>query len=161
MALMVRIVIDVFAYKTMFAAGALDPDAGDLDALGRLKRWTVNSAANLVRRRATDETPQEFPRINDRRTGQAHRYVYTVSVPLDGNPQLVGATRLYKHDLGSGHLVHQFGADRMPGDFIFVPRQAKPLERPHAAIVTDVHGPLVWGVDTPTFGGSWRAQSMI
>ncbi len=49
-----------------------------------------------------DATPQEFPRIDERRFGQAYRYAYTVAVPPDGNPQLAGATRLYKHDLETG-----------------------------------------------------------
>jgi len=59
------------------------------------------------------------------RFGQSYRYAYTVSVPPDGNPQLVGATKLYKHDLQTGnHRVHEFGDDRLPGEFVFVPATA-------------------------------------
>lgn len=84
-----RVILDVIAYATMFASGA-----SGLDALGRLERWTVDPATRRVDRRVIDATPQEFPRIDERRSGQRHRHIYTVSVPPDGNPQLTGATRL-------------------------------------------------------------------
>ena len=89
-----RVILDVIAYDTMFASGA-----SGLDALGRFERWTVDPSTRRVDRRVIDPTPQEFPRIDERRFGQGYRYAYTVSVPPDGNTQLVGATRLYKHDL--------------------------------------------------------------
>ncbi len=111
------VILDVVAYDTMFA------DAGSgLDALGRLERWTIDPAARSVERRVLDPTPQEFPRIDERRFGQEHRYVYSVSVPADMDPQLTGATMIYKHDLQTGvRLVHDFGDGRVPGEFVFVP----------------------------------------
>ena len=112
-----RVILDVIAYDTMFASGA-----NGLDALGRLERWTVDPDTRGLARKVVDLTPQEFPRIDERRTGQRHRYVYTVSVPADGNTQLVGATRLYKHDLqGGSRRVHEFGDGHIPGEFVFVP----------------------------------------
>ena len=112
-----EVVLDVIAYATMFAS-----DAGGLDALGRFERWTIDPVTRRVGRRVIDATPQEFPRIDERRFGRSHRHVYTVSVPPDGDPQLVGATRLYKHDLETGNrLVHEFGDGHLPGEFVFVP----------------------------------------
>ncbi len=112
--------LDVIAYSTMFASGA-----SGLDALGRLERWTVDPSMRRVSRRMCDPTPQEFPRIDERRFGQSYRYLYTVSVPPDGNPQLAGATKLYKHDLEQGsRRVHDFGNDHLPGEFVFVPAAA-------------------------------------
>jgi carotenoid cleavage dioxygenase len=108
----------------MFASGA----AG-LDALGRLERWTVDPSARRVSRRMYDPMPQEFPRIDERRFGQSYRYLYTVSVSPDGDPQLTGATRLYKHDLEQGsRLVHEFGDGHLPGEFVFVPAAAEAEE---------------------------------
>jgi len=119
-----QVILDVIAYDTMFASGA-----SGLDALGRFERWTVDPSTRRVDRRVIDPTPQEFPRIDERRFGQSCRYVYTVSVPPDGNPQLVGATRLYKHDLATGsRLVHEFGGDHVPGEFVFVPATADAKE---------------------------------
>ena len=112
-----RVVLDVITYPTMFAT-----NGGGLDALGRLERWTVDPSTRRVGRRVLDDTPQEFPRIDERRFGRRHRYAYTVSVPPDGNTQLVGATRLYKHDLDAGsRSVHEFGEGHVPGEFVFVP----------------------------------------
>ena len=112
-----QVVLDVVAYPVMFVSGG-----NELDALGRLERWMVDPSARRVDRRVIDPTPQEFPRIDERRFGQGYRYAYTVSVPPDGNTQLVGATRLYKHDLQTGgRRVHDFGDGRVPGEFIFVP----------------------------------------
>ena len=82
----------------------------------------MNPSTRRVSQRVIDSTPQEFPRIDERRFGQGYRYAYTVSVPPDGNPQLVGATKLYKHDLQTGgRHVHDFGDNRVPGEFVFVP----------------------------------------
>ncbi len=112
-----RVVLDVVAYPVMFALSG-----NELDALGLFERWTVDPSTRRVDRRVIDPTPQEFPRIDERRFGQDYRYAYTVSVPPDGNTQLVGATKLYKHDLRTGvRHVHDFGNDRVPGEFIFVP----------------------------------------
>ncbi|MGU3538026.1 8'-apo-carotenoid 13,14-cleaving dioxygenase [Methylobacterium sp. A54F] len=115
-----RVILDVVAYETVFASAG-----GGLDAPGRLERWTLDPSAKRVERRVIDPAAQEFPRIDERLFGQRHRYVYTVSVPPDGNTQLAGATQLYKHDLTTGtRRVHEFGADRVPGEFVFVPAHA-------------------------------------
>ena len=119
-----RVTLDVIAYATMFAS-----TASGLDALGRFERWTVDPVTRQVERRVVDATPQEFPRMDERRFGQDYRYAYTVAVPPDGNPQLVGATRLFKHDLQTGaRLVHEFGDTHLPGEFVFVPRSADAAE---------------------------------
>ncbi len=118
------VILDVIAYATMF-----DTDGTGLDALGRLERWTVDPATRRVARRVIDDTPQEFPRIDERRFGRSYRYAYTVCVPADGNTQLVGATRLYRHDLATGtRRVHEFGDGHLPGEFIFVPASAGSVE---------------------------------
>jgi 8'-apo-carotenoid 13,14-cleaving dioxygenase len=112
-----RVVLDVIAYATVF-----DAADGGFDAPGRLERWTADPATGRVDRRVIDPAAQEFPRIDERRFGQPHRFVYTGSVPADGNTQLVGATQIYKHDLATGERrVHDFGADRVPGEFVLVP----------------------------------------
>ncbi len=114
------VILDVIAYPTMFTASG-----SGLDALGRLERWTIDPAAQRVTRRTIDSTPQEFPRIDERRFGQRHRFIYTVSVPPDGNTQLTGATRLYKYDLQSGQRwTRDFGDGHLPGEFIVIPAGA-------------------------------------
>jgi carotenoid cleavage dioxygenase-like enzyme len=115
-----RVILDVIAYATVFTA-----IGGGLDKPGRLERWTVDPTTARVARRVLDPAAQEFPRIDERRLGQRHRYLYTVSVPADGNTQLAGATQLYKHDVETGERrVHDFGPDCVPGEFVFVPAHA-------------------------------------
>ena len=112
-----RVVLDVIAYDKVF-----ESDGGGIDALGRFERWIVDPLTLRVGRRIIDATPQEFPRIDERRFGLEHRYAYSVSVPPDGDPQLAGATCLYKHDLATGRRsVHDFGDGNLPGEFVFVP----------------------------------------
>ena len=119
-----QVTLDVIAYPKMFASGR-----NELDALGQFERWTIDPSARRVGRRVIDPTPQEFPRIDDRRFGQGYRYAYTIRVPPDGNPQLTGATTLYKHDLERGaRRAHDFGDGHLPGEFVFVPVSADAAE---------------------------------
>ncbi|MBE7197774.1 MAG: carotenoid oxygenase family protein, partial [Parafilimonas terrae] len=115
-----RVILDVVVYESVFTA-----PGGGLDMPGRLERWTIDPSAVRIERRVIDPTAQEFPRIDERRFGHRHRFVYTVSVPADGNTQLAGATQIFKHDLETGErLIHEFGPDRIPGEFVFVPAHA-------------------------------------
>ena len=114
------VILDVVAYDTMFAESRKGPDAS-----GRFERWTIDPAAKSVNRRVVDKRAQEFPRSDERRLGQPYRYAYTIAVAEDGNDQLIGATRLYKHDLAAGETrVHEFGDGHFPGEFVFVPASA-------------------------------------
>ena len=119
-----RVVLDVVAYPTMF-----DSSETGLDAIGRLERWLIDPRSRSVERRTIDPTPQEFPRMDERRFGQPYRYAYTVSVPPDGDTELFGATTLFKHDMETGERrVHEFGDGRVPGEFVFVPAHAAAAE---------------------------------
>ena len=117
-----KVVMDVVAYATMFAESMQGPDA-----IGRLERWTIDPAARTVSRRMIDADAQEFPRIDERRFAQPHRYTYTMALPADDFA--IAATRLYKHDLEGGpRETHDFGPGRHPGEFVFVPASADAAE---------------------------------
>ena len=119
------VVLDVCAYRTMFADGRHGPDGVNLG----LERWTVDPVARTVARRTLDASPQEFPRPDERRWGQPYRYAYALALPAAGSDQLIGATALYKHDLETGvREVHDFGVGRFPGEFVFVPAQPDAAE---------------------------------
>ena len=115
-----RVILDVVAYPRMFGSGGTGPDS-----IGRFERWAIDPATRRIDRRVLDRTPQEFPRIDERRFGRPYRYAYTVSVPPDGDPQLSGATTLHRHDLETGERrTHEFGDGHVPGEFVFVPKAA-------------------------------------
>ena len=79
------------------------------------------AAGTRVTRTVVDAAAQEFPRCDERRTGQTYRYAYTMAA--SSAPGLIHDTRLYRHDLETGtRAEHDFGAGRHPGEFVFVPR---------------------------------------
>jgi carotenoid cleavage dioxygenase len=119
------VVLDVCAYDTMFGEGAHGPDAR---ARG-LERWTVDPQRKSVTVTTLDPAPQEFPRCDERFLGQAYRYAWTMATPTEPEQRFVGSTLLYAHDLVTGaRQVHDFGPDRHPGEFVFVPETATALE---------------------------------
>jgi carotenoid cleavage dioxygenase len=121
-----KVILDAVVYDTMFADEAIQ---GPIANRAALERWTIDPEARSVRRIVIDSAGQEFPRIDERRFGQAYRYAYAMALPETADPAFVAATSLFKHDLETGRrLVHEFGPGRYPGEFVFVPAHAKAAE---------------------------------
>lgn len=119
------VVLDVVVYDRMFDGSTHGPEANPRG----LERWTLDPVGLTVTRRLLDAAPQEFPRIDERRSGLPHRFVYAVGLPEAFTPQVVGASHLFKHDLQTGERQrHDFGAGHAPGEFVFVPRHASSAE---------------------------------
>lgn len=94
-----------------------------------LERWTINPVAKRVTRRVIDAENQEFPRPDERRLGKPYRYAYTMALPGETALHAFSSNRLFKHDLELGtREVHDFGNDRFPGEFAFVPKSADAAE---------------------------------
>ena len=114
-----RVVLDVVAYDRMFAGDNLGPD----EPPRGFERWTIDPQAGTVERAMIDAAPQELPVIDDRRTGLPYRYAYALGLPEQMTERLVGEAPLFKHDLDDGsRQLHAFGAGRLAGEFVFVPR---------------------------------------
>jgi carotenoid cleavage dioxygenase len=119
-----RVAINVIAYDRMFADG----DALE-ETVPRLEHWTLCPETGAFRRETLDGTPQELPRIDERRAGLPHRYVYTLAEPATAGGPLGGEARLFRHDLETGErAIHRFGAGRVAGEFVFVPRAPEAAE---------------------------------
>jgi carotenoid cleavage dioxygenase len=113
-----RVVVDLVAHETMFADSEQGPDS----RRSALERWIIDPQARRVDRKVVDARPQEFPRTDERSFGRRHRYVYTMRLPDVRDPAFVGATSLLKHDLEMGSTqTCDFGSQRYPGEFVFVP----------------------------------------
>jgi 8'-apo-carotenoid 13,14-cleaving dioxygenase len=119
-----KVVVDVVAHETMFAQSTQGPDSKQ----AAFERWTIDPATRRVDRQVIDGHPQEFPRPDERRLGKPYRYAYAVPLALD-DPAFVPPGHLIKHDLHTRtREIHEFGAQRHPGEFVFVPRHALAAE---------------------------------
>ena len=114
-----KVICDSAVHETMFSEGPEGPNGKPLG----LERWTIDPAARTVTRVTIDATEQEFPRPDERFFGQDYRYAWTIGLPEGGDPAFLDPQPLYRHDLKTGtRQVHDFGPDRIPGEFVFVPR---------------------------------------
>lgn len=105
------IVLDLVRHPRMFATQHNGPNEGT----PTLDRWVVDLGKGKVREERLDDHGQEFPRVDERRTGHRHRYGYTMS--LDG--------AVLKHDLDRGGVRRRgFGDGAEVGEFVFVPSDA-------------------------------------
>lgn len=119
-----RVILDAVVFDTVFADSMQGPES----APRGFERWTIDPLARTVERRAIDAVPQEFPRCDERLFGQPYRYAYTLGLP-PADEAFLGAQPLYRHDLETGdRQVHDFGAGRYPGEFVFVPAHAAAAE---------------------------------
>lgn len=119
-----KVIVDVVAHETMFAHSTQGPDSRRVT----FERWTIDPATKSVARRVVDDHPQEFPRPDERRLGRPYRYAYAVA-QLIGEVNFLSDSHLIRHDLEAGtREVHEFGAGRHPGEFVFVARSADAAE---------------------------------
>ncbi|MEU5210977.1 carotenoid oxygenase family protein [Streptomyces sp. NPDC020742] len=90
-----------------------------------LWRWTIDLAAGTVTEEQLDDQLCEFPRVDDRLTGQAARFGHGTTGELPGTGYIPGA--LLRYDLQTGEVVrHAFGAGRTPGEAVFAPADDRP-----------------------------------
>ncbi|WOE75645.1 carotenoid oxygenase family protein [Alterisphingorhabdus coralli] len=117
-----RVVVDVAVHDRLFAEGTEEPGGSKVT----FERWTCDLGAKTVDRQVTDSVPQEFPRYDERLTGKPYRYAYTVTLDEGRGPPFSG---VIAHDMETGERkVHDFGADCIPGEFVFVPRSPDSAE---------------------------------
>lgn len=107
------LVLDVIVHDRMFSRIKAGPDSQRC----AFERWLIDPATRQVERVMIDPTPQEFPRPDERRLGQRYRYAYTMAM----TGWFLGAG-LFKHDLEKQtRQWHDFGPNRHPCEFMFVP----------------------------------------
>lgn len=115
------VIVDASVHETMFAGGQDGPNG---KALG-MERWIVDPRTRKVTRQTIDTAPQEFHRPDERFFGQPYRYAWSLGLPAGGDPEFVGQTPIYRYDMATGERqAHDFGPNRVPGEFVFVPRSA-------------------------------------
>jgi len=94
----------------------------------KLTRWTLNLNDGTLKEKQLDDSPAEFPRLDERYAGLRYRYGYSngrCGVPTDGG--FFNAIFRYDHQTGKKHVC-DFGSAGFPSEPIFVPRSARSLE---------------------------------
>ena len=121
-----QVVVDVCRYERAYDVATLTgPGPVTLD------RWVIDPAAGKVTSSRLDDRFQEFPRIDERRLGQAHRFGYTavigegveatISLEHGVTAHALG-NALLKHDLATGTVeAREFGDGATAGEAVFVP----------------------------------------
>jgi carotenoid cleavage dioxygenase len=99
------------------------------DGLPALHRWTLDPASGRVTEEPLDDTPSEYPRIADARTGLPNRFVYTASFEMAAEPH---HSELHKYDLATAsaagtsvaavRTTHRFPPGHTCGEPVFVAR---------------------------------------
>jgi carotenoid cleavage dioxygenase len=108
------VVCDVVRHPKTFATELRGPNEGP----PTLDRWRIDTSAGKVLEERIDDSGQEFPRIDERLTGQRHRFGYSVAVGPEGEDCL------FKHDLVSGRrTVRRLDGGQL-SEFVFVPSSA-------------------------------------
>ncbi len=112
------VVVDLVRHPSMFATVTNGPYEGP----PILERWTLDLTTGALRTEPLDDRGQEFPRIDERRTGRPHRFGYAAEF-ADGRGVGIGHGDAFKHDLGAGTSeVHDYGEGRVTLEPVFVAR---------------------------------------
>lgn len=92
----------------------------------RFESWHFVRSTGQVNRKVVSNLPQEFPRFDERATGQYYRYAYTISVAEGADPihpENLKPNYLYRHDLETDETQqHFYGEGYSTGEVIFIPR---------------------------------------
>ena len=140
-----RVVVDLVRYEGAYDVSTLTGH-GPLT----LDRWVIDPAAWKVTQQRLDDRPQEFPRTDERVTGQPHRYGYSAVIGAVGHATVspggdfadeAFSNALLKHDLAAGTVqVHEFGRDATAGEAVFVPASPGAAED-DGYVMAYVHNP--------------------
>ncbi|MGN9839312.1 carotenoid oxygenase family protein [Nonomuraea sp. H19] len=124
-----QVVVDVVRYPEQFVYARLD-----MGGAPTLDRWRIDPGAGKIGQTRLDDRAQEFPRMDERRTGRPYRYGYTAATrdlydvvypagtELEDLPDEAFDNTLIKHDLERGtQQMRQFGRGAYVGEPVFVP----------------------------------------
>ncbi|UDY34715.1 carotenoid oxygenase family protein [Dermatobacter hominis] len=116
-----RVAVDLVVWPRMFDRDRLGPNEG----APRLERWTLDPVSGTSSIEVVDDRSQEFPRGDERRTGEELRYGMTVGGRIAGGVH----QPLLWHDLTAGTTVEvDFGQTSAAQEFVHVPRSGSVAE---------------------------------
>jgi len=102
----------------MFDRNRLGPSEGP----PALWRWSFDRSSGSVREEQLDDRVIEFPRVDERLVGRAHRFSWATGLGLDGVDVDFPGTSMVRYDAQTSDAeVIGFGAGRSAGELVFVP----------------------------------------
>ncbi len=117
-----KVIVDVVVHESTYARTTFGPGG----AWSRLERWTVDPVTKKVDRKILNDRAQEFPRYDERLSTSDYRYIYSIALAGEPDQLDMAGNELFKHDLKTGDTaIRNFGDNRHPGEFVFVPRSAE------------------------------------
>lgn len=112
------VVLEVLRWARMFDRHRLGPD----DTAPFLHRWTLDLRTGTTREEQLSDVSFEFPRVDERRVGRAHRYGYGTTNEGDGSGGNDLGGQLVRYDRGRGTTeVVDLGPGRTSGEWVMVP----------------------------------------
>jgi carotenoid cleavage dioxygenase-like enzyme len=111
------VVLDVVRHERVFDTHRLGPD----ESLPQLWRWTLDLVSGAVTEEQLSDVGLEFPRVDERRVGRAHRYGYATSVEQSLGLQVGGQLVRFDARDASTEVV-DLGPGRTSGEWVMVPR---------------------------------------
>jgi len=99
------VVVDLVEHTSVFNTSLNGPGEGP----PVLSRWVLNPTKSSISKTVLSRRPQEFPRIDERLTGQKHRYIYGAGIQTDR-----GSAMCLDTETGT-ELAHGSGDHRRPG----------------------------------------------
>lgn len=118
-------VIDLVVHERMFHRSVNGPET-EFDKV-KFERWTIAALHNSVTRRVISDTPQEFPRMDERLTSQPYQYAY--SITTGGALDQANENQLLRHDVNTGEVTtHAYGFDKFTSEVVFVPKSPTSTE---------------------------------
>jgi carotenoid cleavage dioxygenase len=115
------VILDLITYPTMFDGSRNGPE----NTQSAFERWHLSPATGTVKRSTFSDFAQEFPRVDERRTGQPYRYAYTIGLDIAAKT----TQPLYRLDTHTGAIAeHVFGPHHAPAEAVFVPRHQASAE---------------------------------
>ena len=114
------VVLDVVRHPRMFDRSRLGPN----DGVPSLWRWTLDRRTGQATETQLDDRAVEFPRVDERVVGRAHRYGWATGLGVgeDDDVDFPGNS-IVRYDSTTGDVVVvDLGAGRTGGEVVFVPR---------------------------------------
>lgn len=122
-----KVIADVCRFDRLPLFDGAEADGLFGSGSARLTRWTIDLAGG-VKEEQLDESPAEFPRLDERYTGLCYRYGYTGGRTGEASDAgFFNSIFLYDHKIGQ-RRVHNFGPTSFTSEPIFVPRSPQSPE---------------------------------